>query len=252
LKTTDLNALFPKDFNCVRSLVGDFDDSQFRGSAVVKEGGLTVATEEVVLWKQVESISLLLSNIEPKNGDEPSIFACGILHGHGFGRLYSDNSREIYLNDCPYLLADVAIFLKSSEFSINLFPGYPLLIHLYVKEDVFENFLILLRTGQLSQLTVDAETWRSEDQQQAYLRADRDQRLNGDIDLSIDDQFAAFSFSFEELQSAIICRHAGEEMNRDHDSAFSRKPKKAFSIFRLLVTFIEIVAGLLFVYWNMH
>jgi hypothetical protein len=252
LKKTDLNSLFPKDITCASSLIGHFDESTFRCSGSLSEGGLTVAAEETVFRKQIASISLLLSDVEIKEGSETSILACGVLQEHGLGRLYSGSSDASQFASGPYLLADVAIFSGDNECSINLFNGETLLLHLYVKAAVLETFLRRLEAGHLSRLIVDAEVWRSDDRQETYLRADRDQRLNGDIALSVDDHFAALSFSFEELQSALICRHAGEEIISDDDSAFSRRPKKAYSLMRLLVTFIEIVAGLLFVYWNMH
>jgi hypothetical protein len=242
-----LDSLIPSNFDEVCNLIGNFEngDSTFRGKPVV---GNVDFFETVTCKKVSHEIEIELSDIQVEaveNGPQ-AIYCIAIFAKTPLGRLYVQGASEDALSAHPCLLAEVRIssdetgsYIESSN------DGEVLKIALGLDLQKFSQIARQLRKRVYSRLRIALELWQS-DRNGYYLRSDCNQIKS--LELIATDSAGQLDYRLEELLAVVLCRLAGEEVCVDDGKTMHASRNTVF--FRAIITFIEVVAGTVFIYWH--
>jgi hypothetical protein len=251
MQTLDLDSLIPRGIEETRSLVGSFDGRKFNGAVIDGVSRESTTVTELECQEAPSPIELALSDVKfeqrNRNGSD-AITANGVFLHFALGRAYSEEQSQTEFIKTPYLLARIEIISDEGEECISYIHGNHLTIIVRLPEALYPDWGRELGGDYFSRIQLDAELWRSK-QGDYYIRM-QNQTTRGNAQLFVLEDVAALKFDFDGLTSAALCRYAGEEINHDPDeSSSSRNPAR---FIRIVVTALEIIAGLLVVYWSMH
>jgi len=248
---SELDFLIPTGINSVPSLIGEFDStlSNFKGTA----GGVDSDPFKEITCKKVNaSIAFELSDIQIESpGDGPSckevIRAVGILSRSPLGRIYNKDAKGDLVRE-PYVLAEIEIMYGQSGSYIEFNHSNVLDVTLRLDEGRLIEFAEQLRRERRSSLMISVELWVS-DEKQSYIWAQSGKLQIEPTELILIDNIPSLTFSLDELMSVQICRLEGKELHVDSGSIRSA-PASRNALFRSVIIIIEIIAGIMLVYWN--